>query len=113
MSHENLSTHQKPAPSFKIRWLLLALLAFAGALSPGAKAADDCAPSGKLQFVCGPSRPEDLVLVPGTHWMVASGAHLYLVNADSKTWKEAYPGVSPRDDPFTKYFADCPGAPVP
>lgn len=92
----------------KIRFLLFFLaLLFAST----AHATDDCSPSGKLQFICGPSHPEDLVLVPGSHWMIASGAHLYVINADSKTWKEAYPGDNPASTPDTKNFADCPGAP--
>jgi hypothetical protein len=104
-----LRWHCREAP-LKLRLLLffLALL-----LASAAHAADDCSPSGKLQFVCGPSHPEDLVLIPGTHWIVASGAHLYLLNADSKTWKEAYPGENPRNNPDTKTFTDCPGAPAP
>ena len=92
----------------------LLLLVLGLALSaPAAKAADDCAPSGQLQFVCGPSRSEDLVLVPGTAWIIASGAHLYAINADSKTWKEAYPGADPQQDPDKSNYADCPGAPDP
>ena len=34
---------------------------------------DACAPSGRLQFVCGPKNVEDLVLVPHTHWIIAGG----------------------------------------
>ena len=78
-----------------------------------AKGADDCAPSGKLQFVCGPSHAEDLVLVPHTHWIVASGAHLYLINADTKTWKEGYPGEHPRNNQNNATYANCPDAPDP
>jgi hypothetical protein len=94
--------------------VILLLAALGTALSgSAAKAADECAPSGKLQFVCGPSRSEDLVLVPGTHWIIASGAHLYAINADSKAWKEGYPGADPRQNPDKANYTDCPGAPDP
>ena len=32
-----------------------------------------CAPSGGLSFICGVQNPEDLVLVPNTRWLIASG----------------------------------------
>ena len=34
-----------------------------------------CTPAGNLNFVCGLGAPEDLVVVPGTGWLVASGPH--------------------------------------
>ena len=52
--------------------LCVLLVAACGAGS--AKAADDgCKPSGGLEFVCGLKNPEDLVAVPGTKWILASG----------------------------------------
>ena len=32
-----------------------------------------CGPAGNVQFVCGQDAPEDLVLVPGSDWVIASG----------------------------------------
>jgi len=73
-------------------------------------AADNCAPSGKLNFVCGPSKSEDMVLVPGTHWIITSGeAQLFLINADTKAWRELYPGKEPAERKDTTLFGDCPG----
>ena len=41
---------------------------------PGAGfAQQSCEPSGGMQFVCGPKNAEDLVLVPGTPWIISSG----------------------------------------
>jgi hypothetical protein len=97
----------------KIAAILLWLVLGVALAGPVAKAADDCAPSGKLQFVCGPSRSEDLILVPGTRWIIASGARLYAINADSKRWKEAYPGADPQQNPDKSNYAECPGAPDP
>ncbi|MGE0444488.1 MAG: hypothetical protein AB7P99_04615 [Vicinamibacterales bacterium] len=42
----------------------------AGDASP---AVANCAPEGGLNFVCGMQNPEDLVLIPGTRWLLASG----------------------------------------
>lgn len=97
----------------KIRIVLFTLVVFAALFGSAVRAADDCAPSGKLQFICGPSHAEDLVLVPRTHWLVASGAHLYLINTDAKTWKEGYPGEEPRNNQDKSKYAECPGAPDP
>jgi hypothetical protein len=83
---------------------------------PAAKA-DDCGPSGKLQFVCGPKHAEDMILVPGTHWIIASGlmppGHIHLIDADAKTWQTLYPGPSASDRMDAATYADCPGPPDP
>lgn len=60
----------------------------------------DCAPRAGLEFVCGLQNPEDLVLVPGTNYIIASsmadGAGLVLVDTDEATWSVLYPGERPR-----------------
>ena len=57
---------------------------FAGGRGGGAA---ELHPNGDVSFVCGAKNPEDLVLVPGTQWIVSSGmaegAGFYLV--DSRT----------------------------
>ena len=50
---------------------VIAAVAIAGG-RPSA-AAEPCNPAGNLGFVCGPLNSEDLVSVPGTAWIVASG----------------------------------------
>ena len=54
-----------------------ALLAFACltlAATPSINAQSPaCAPSNGLNFICGLQKPEDLVLIPGTRWLIASG----------------------------------------
>ena len=87
--------------------LLLCLVAIAGA----ARAADDaCAPSGTVQFVCGPKNAEDLVAVPGTKWLIASGmaegASLVLIDTRDNSWRVAYPGPNPRAA-HDAVYADC------
>jgi hypothetical protein len=77
----------------------------------------DCAASGDYAFVCGLRNPEDLVLVPGTKWIIASGmaadGAIYLVDAEQKTWTELYPGKAPRELQDKNSYGACPGAPVP
>jgi len=89
------------------------------AVSPAASTArateDECEPSGGYSFVCGLRNPEDLVLIPGTKWIIASGmaadGALYLIDARQKTWTELYPGATPRARHDTQTYGACPGAP--
>jgi len=53
----------------------------------------DCNVHGDLHFVCGPAHPEDLVLVPGTKWIITSGMSnddggLFLVDSEAKNSKK-------------------------
>src|SRR4051794_29046115 len=65
----------------------------------GALAQEPCNPAGNLQFVCGAMNAEDLVQVPGTDWVIASGfagggapvGHIYLINARDKSLKVLFP----------------------
>lgn len=65
-----------------------------------------CEPIGSLQFVCGPKNAEDLVLVPGTKWIIASslaaGNGLYLIDSRDGTWSAA-----PLQTRHDAAFADC------
>ena len=50
-----------------------ALLAAVLAMSTPAAAQAACDPAAGLTFICGLTNAEDLVQVPGTPWIVASG----------------------------------------
>ena len=72
-----------------------------------------CAPSGGLTFICGVANAEDLVLVPNSRWMLASGmapgSGLHLVDTRAKTVKNLYAaGAAATRADRTKY-AGCPG----
>jgi hypothetical protein len=71
-----------------------------------------CAPMNGLNFVCGIQNPEDLVLVPGTRWLIASGmkdgAGLKLVDTDAKTARPFYSGLPAQQRPDKKLFRNCP-----
>jgi len=80
-------------------------------------AEDDCQPSGDYGFVCGLQSAEDLVRVPGTSWIIASGfgpgAPIYLVNAQDKTWSALYPSENSGSRQDMALYGACPGAPDP
>jgi DNA-binding beta-propeller fold protein YncE len=87
-------------------------------LNGRAAAGEDCPPVGGLNFICGPANVEDLVLIPGTHWIVGSGmaekgkpGKLNLINADNKTWEVFYPGSNPRNELDSASYRACPGPP--
>ena len=50
--------------------LAMALAALAGTV---ATTAAGCDPEGNVRFVCDQAGPEDLVVVPGSEWVLASG----------------------------------------
>jgi hypothetical protein len=92
---------------------LLCLVTIAGA----AQAADEaCAPSGTVQFVCGPKNAEDLVAVPGTKWLIASGmtdgVGLSLIDTRDGSWRVAYPGATARAA-HDALYPDCATPPDP
>jgi hypothetical protein len=94
-----------------------AAAAFGG--SRPAMAAKACKPVGKLHFVCGSMNSEDLVQVPGSKWIVASGfagggakvGHLYLINSETKALKVLFPGSDPKMALDKATYGACPGAP--
>jgi len=52
---------------------ILVALGAASVVATGAVAQGTCDPVGDVEFVCGATNAEDLVLVPGTNWIIASG----------------------------------------
>ena len=88
----------------------LVCAAICGVESIGAQA-QPCTPAGGLSFICGVQTPEDLVVVPNTRWMIASGmapgSGLHLVDTQAKTVRNLYASGTARADK-TKY-ASCPG----
>jgi len=76
-----------------------------------------CAPMGGVSFVCGARNPEDLVPVPGTRWLIASGlkagAGLKLIDTNARTARPFYTGELSQQHPDKKLFANCPGPPDP
>jgi hypothetical protein len=92
-----------------VRWIVAASVVGCAFAAP---AQQNCAPSGDVSFVCGVTNPEDLVLVPGTPWIVSSGmaegAGFYLV--DSSTGSVSLLPFAAQHDPA---FAQCATPPTP
>src|SRR5262245_13476398 len=89
---------------------------FASSILIGAQSTG-CAPSGGLNFICGLQAAEDLVLIPGTRWLIASGMEagsgLHLIDTQAKTARGLFNvQISTSRADKTK-FAACPGAPDP
>src|SRR5580765_6797948 len=102
-----------------LRATATALLAAAtGLWSPlraAAAASASCAPANGWNLVCGNENPEDLVPIPGTRWLIASGmkegAGLKLVDTDAKTARFFYTGQPAQQSPDKKLFPNCPAPP--
>jgi hypothetical protein len=63
-----------------------------GLIAQVVSAQDSCRSAGGVEFVCGPTNPEDLVLVPDSDWIISSGmaagAGFYLVDSTDGAWRE-------------------------
>src|SRR6185503_14533870 len=74
-----------------------------------------CAPANGLNFVCGAQNPEDLVPIPGTRWLIASGmkegAGLKVVDTAAKTARPFYSGSPAQHRPDKMLFPNCPAPP--
>jgi hypothetical protein len=74
-----------------------------------------CRPTVDVQFVCGQQGPEDLVVVPGAQWVIASSfggsGGIQLIRVSDRTSTLAYPGATPRERFDAKTYASCPGPP--
>jgi SMP-30/Gluconolactonase/LRE-like region len=90
----------------------IACAAICSSLSIRAAQAPACAPSGGLSFICGVQNPEDLVLVPNTRWMVASGmapgSGLHIVDTQAKTVRSLYAVGAANSRPDKTKYANCP-----
>jgi hypothetical protein len=104
----------------KLSILLAAVLAMSAVMTISTRGAAQgaCDPAAGLTFICGMTNAEDLVQLPGTPWIIASGladsehpgGHIYLVNAQDRSVRVLLPGhVVYRQDSAT--FAGCPGEP--
>jgi sugar lactone lactonase YvrE len=65
--------------------------------------------------VCGQQAPEDLVVLPGEQWVIASAysgtGGIYLIRAADRTSTRAYPGAADRERLDRKTYNTCPGPP--
>lgn len=85
------------------------------ALLAGAATVPNCAPGARLDYVCGAAQPEDLVAIPDTKWLIASGfakgAGLKLVDMESPSATFWYDGSAEQIAHDRAAYDACP-APV-
>lgn len=78
--------------------------------APATQAVASCAPDGGLDFICGLRNPEDLVRIPGTRWLLASGMEagsgLNAIDTQAKAVRSLFAGGLPAT-PDVRYAA-CP-----
>jgi len=81
-----------------------------GTASPRAAGCDAL---GNVQFICGVISAEDLVQVPGSDWVVASGdaagGAITLINTRDRTTLPLYPTATPKQRLDAKTYDSCPG----
>ena len=81
------------------RLLLVGMVIGASALSAGSIRAAACDPEGNVNFICGVGSPEDLLAIPRSDWVLASGyvaGGLHLISTRDFT---TITGVSNRQSP--------------
>jgi hypothetical protein len=81
----------------------------------GAPGVASCNPAGNVRFVCGQQAPEDLIVLPGSQWIVASSfagtGGINLINVRDHTTSLAFPAAASRDRLDAKTYTTCPGPP--
>jgi sugar lactone lactonase YvrE len=96
--------------------LVAAVSVFSWQLAGAAQNASACNPVGGVQFVCGQDAPEDLVLLPGSQWVVASvfspkGGGIRLIDVQTRSTIVAYPAARSNERFDAKTYPACPGVP--
>ena len=91
------------------------------AAEPATAASPACTGFNGMTFVCGPMSAEDLVRLPGTPWLIASGlaqppapGRVQLIDTSTKKWHVAWPiGDQPRIAHDRAQFPECATSPDP
>lgn len=93
--------------------LFPAAVVFALLLGAAAPKAAGCDPLGNVRFVCDQIAPEDLVVVPGSAWVIASGmaanGAIRLISLKDRTTTVLFPTATPRERFDRKTYNSCPG----
>jgi hypothetical protein len=100
------------AMRMKSRLFLTGLLVCTAVLPAATVQSGRCDPDGKVNFICGVPSPEDLVAVPRSDWVIASGyvrGGVHVINSRNYSTTQLFPAASPRERFDNKTYASCPG----
>jgi len=93
-----------------LRFALFSLLLL---LAGTAHAQAACPADSELDYVCSPQKPEDVLAIPGTRWLIASGfadgAGLKLVDVRARTFTTWFTQDAAQIAFDRRAFARCPG----
>ena len=98
-----------------VRTLIILVLSLAVApwLGFAEQGGDTCDSVGEIQFICDVISPEDLAVVPGGEWVIASGnregGRIQLVNVEEKTATVLFPTSAPNVRLDATTYPTCPG----
>ena len=87
------------------------------AQTPPAPPMTDCAAASpaRIKLICNQQAPEDLVVVPGAQWIVASAysgtGGIHLIRVRDRASIRAYPAAFARKRLDEKKYSECPGPP--
>ncbi|MCY4661886.1 MAG: hypothetical protein OXF93_19085 [Acidobacteria bacterium] len=88
-------------------------LLLAGAWGAAGQEPAGCEPAGDVHFICNLIGPEDLAIVPGGEWVVASGnqegGRIHLVNVAEKTTSVLFPTPDRTERLDAATYPSCPG----
>lgn len=93
--------------------MLAGVVGLAGQVPTEAPSGLPCDAVGEIRFVCNLISPEDLAVVPGEEWVIASGnragGRLHVVSVRDKTAAMLYPSTPPRERLDAATYPTCPG----
>ncbi len=97
--------------------LFALFITFASAPGVAGQGVSPCGPVGNVQFVCGQQAPEDLVVAPGSEWVLASAfsgnGGIRLIKVRDRTTTVAFPAATSKERIDAKTYDSCPGPPDP
>jgi DNA-binding beta-propeller fold protein YncE len=102
------------------RLVTCAALALAFAYSSGSRGGESAPPNpaicdadGEVRFICVPQRPEDLLPVPDTNWVVtssiAAAGGIYLIDVRDNTSTRLFPSADAKERLDRRIYDSCPG----
>lgn len=96
----------------KLRLLLAVLLSSAAIVPAASLQPRSCDPDGDIKFICGVISPEDLVAVPRSDWLIASGysgGGVHLINTRDHSTRQVFPTTTRRERFDKRTYGSCPG----